>query len=181
MDNKNSFHIIYYPETETLHLCHITQDIFDSFNFSNFKIESLLITGDYLDYLVVPDGIKNVYCGSLGLRKISLPDSVKHLNCENNCLLNIILPDNIKYVNLNQNCLKDISFKNEPNKINVLILSKNYLETLNLENLPRTIKLLDLTNNFYLKEEFILLPNCLLRDCHEEGYIFSNIDDLDFL
>ncbi len=44
--------------------------------------------------LVLPDGIKKVYCWNNNLTELDLPDSVEWINCRANKITELICPDN---------------------------------------------------------------------------------------
>lgn len=81
------------------------------------NIDSLCINGDYLDHLVVPQGVSTVTLGPLGLRSLVLPDGVEFLYCSYNNLRELEIPESIFMADLGNNPLYKLRFRGEPTNL----------------------------------------------------------------
>ena len=110
---------------------HVDQEFVDKYDFSQHGcIETILINGDDVRTLRIPDGVKFVYCSKIGLRSIYLPDSVLLLVCNDNYLSHLDLPGNIDVVEANNNFITGITFRDTPTNLSILELKKNRLLSL---------------------------------------------------
>ena len=100
----------YDPETHSLKLANVTPDTMASVEWPA-GLETLIVAGDYLDTLVIPEGVDFVSCESLGLRNIVVPDSLLSLYCARNCLRSLELPSGLERLDASHNCLYDLSFR----------------------------------------------------------------------
>jgi hypothetical protein len=66
--------------------------------------------GDYLDELIIPEGIESVMCSYMGLRKLILPRSIKYVYANYNSLLELIVPNNIVVLEVSNNPLYNLRF-----------------------------------------------------------------------
>lgn len=136
----------------TLDMYHVTQDIIDTYDFTQHdSIQTLCISGDYLQTLRIPEGVVFAYIGRLGLRELYIPDSVEYLVCDNNFLTHLDLPACIDVVEANRNLITSISFRGEPDNLSVLELKGNRLMSLDFPVTDNLRKVL-LDDNPYLRE-----------------------------
>ena len=143
-----SFQFSYSPETKDLTLQYAKQADLTSFDFSKYDIETLCVLGDYIDHLIIPDGVKWVSANRLGLKTVSIPDSVKIIYLNNNFLTKIDLPGNIEQVYAKRNYLISVTFRNPPSKLTCLDLQENRLSHLDFE-IPKSIEVFRLRKNFF--------------------------------
>lgn len=155
-----SFHYEY--ESHDLTLYYAKQSDIDNFDF-NKKIDYLIINGDYIDTLIIPDGVKYVSVDNLGLKYLYVPDSVETLYANNNFLSSIELPENICKVCLNNNLLTKITSRGN-NMMNLFCLEveDNRLSTIDI-NIPDTIEVLRIrkNNNIHIDEKMKTIINRL--------------------
>lgn len=140
-----SFQYDYNIEDASLCIKYAKQTDIDNFNF-NMNIEYLTILGDYIDNLIIPNGVKWVCIEKLGLKTISIPDSVQYLYIDNNFLKSLELPIYIEKVVANNNYLENIISKGKLTKLYCLELEDNRLNNLNIE-IPETIEVLKIKKN----------------------------------
>lgn len=103
------------------------------------NLKGLVVIGDYLDSLDIPDGIESVVCSRLGLKRIHVPDSVKWLYCNDNFLEELEVPRNIKYLIAGDNLLHTLKFRGGPSC---------------------DLELLEINNNRFSRFDFDLPDSC---------------------
>ncbi len=136
----------------TLDMSHINQDIIDNYDFSQHgPIRTLCISGDYLQRLHIPEGVRFAYIGRLGLRELYVPDSIEYLVCDNNFLPHLDLPAGIDVVEANNNLITKVTFRGEPTNLSVLELRANRLLSLDFPVTDNLHKVL-IDDNPYLRE-----------------------------
>ena len=118
-----------------LSVSHVTPEDWKTIDMPD-GLTHLFITGDFLDELVVPEGVIMVNVPKLSLRSITLPESVTWLSCRKNCLRELALPGGIEYVDAHKNLLTRLEFRSPPTELGNLIVSHNNLSTLNFEATP---------------------------------------------
>ncbi len=61
----------------------------------------------YMDLieLVIPDGVRVVWCWNNKLTELIIPDSVVAVLCDKNLLTKLIVPDQVEYINCRNNQL----------------------------------------------------------------------------
>lgn len=119
-----TFEFDYDEETGLCIIDYATQEDIDSFTIPK-GTRHLHIMGDYIDRIVVPDGIETVVACKLGLKEICIPDSVKALYCNDNFIKHIELPSSIEVAEIKNNLLQTLCFRSEPTDIGTLKLSDN--------------------------------------------------------
>jgi hypothetical protein len=118
-------HINYYLGSVTLSF--VSNEDIKNFDFKN--ITKLSILTSKLDELIIPDGVTNVYCPNISIKKIYIPDSVEYLYCKKNLLEEVELPNNFKYINLKKNKIKKVTIRGEINRTDFFLnLRNNKLE-----------------------------------------------------
>lgn len=118
--------ISYEVDIKTLFVYHATQSDMDAYEWPN-DVKEIIIYGDEIYNLCVPDGVETVTCGHIPLKSLYLPDSVTRVYCDNCCLKNLDLPAGIKKVMANQNWLKRVTFRGQPYQLEELHLRENRL------------------------------------------------------
>lgn len=108
----------------------------------------LMISGDYLDELIIPSGIAACACPNLGLRKIVAPDGLQQLFCNRNCLRELVLPESLYALDASHNPLYHLTFRGEHPHINLLRLQSVKLKTLDVK--IRDTCEIDIRNNPHL-------------------------------
>jgi rRNA-processing protein FCF1 len=58
--------------------------------------------------LIVPEGVKFVYCDDNKLKELIIPEGVEWVSCKNNKLTELALPESVKYVYCDNNKLKEL-------------------------------------------------------------------------
>jgi hypothetical protein len=148
-------------------LFHAKQSDIDNFDFNKYNIDSLCIIGDYIDHLIIPDGVEWVSANRLGLKSLYIPDSVRTLYINNNFLACLDLPENIENLYAKKNYLTDVRFRKPPTKLISMDLQENRLTTLDFI-MPKTIEILRLRKNCFsiipdhLQHVINTLDNCCL-------------------
>lgn len=93
-------------------------------------MKSLIIYGDYVDHIVVPDGVDTFACKK-SLMTCTLPDSIEFLYLENNRLKEVELPQHVIIADLSDNYLEKIVFRGgQPESLKELYLQNNRLKIL---------------------------------------------------
>ena len=105
-----------------------TQKDIDTINWPH-DMKTLMIFGDYVDHIVVPDGVDTFACKK-SLLTCKLPDTIEFLYLDNNRLKDIELPQNIIIADISNNYLERITFREQPKKIKELYLQDNRLKKL---------------------------------------------------
>jgi hypothetical protein len=67
----------------------------------DIKYELYNRKGNYLSCcdiieLVIPDGVKEVYCSNNNLTELIIPDQVEYIDCDDNQLTKLDIPDSVK-------------------------------------------------------------------------------------
>lgn len=119
----------YNEEIEYIFIHNATTEEFADFTFPP-NVKSIIIDGDYLDTLIVPQGINAVTVVSLGLRKLIVPDGVEFLYCNYNNLRELELPSTICVADLGNNPLYQLTFRGDPMEMYRLELRNTRLRTL---------------------------------------------------
>jgi hypothetical protein len=113
----------------------------------------LVVIGDWVDHLTIPDGVAMAYVGGLALKTLYVPDSVTFLRCPKNCLRTLELPAGIETVHAYKNKLRTITFRAPPTALGSLDIHDNRMAGL----------------------EFAVPPTLEHIDIHESGLKWSTI------
>lgn len=103
-------YVKYYELSRTLHVDGVTPETWHQVRVPA-DTRRMVISGDYLDELVIPEGVKSVVCHGLGLRKLTVPASVEYLFCNRNCLRNLEVPHTIYMLDISYNPLYALTFR----------------------------------------------------------------------
>lgn len=154
VDDAYAFRATYEPMRDGLKLCidNVNEEDMRAFSFHP-GVKELVICGDFLDHLVVPDGVEWVYACNLALKTIHVPDSVVFLACDGNCLRALELPAGIEDVDAHDNCLRMLAFRGPPTR----------LESLNLRD-----------NRLMAGLDFIVPPTLYHIELHHSGVTWAN-------
>lgn len=106
-------------------------------------VKELVINGDYVDHLVLPDGVEWVYVEDLALKSLVVPDSVIYLHCPENRLRTLELPAGIENVTANKNKLRSLTFRGPPTCLSSLDIRDNRFAGLEFD-VPPTLTDVDL-------------------------------------
>ena len=123
MSNPFAFKATYDSENSYLTLQYARQKDIDNFIFPNNNIDYLDIFGDYLDTLIIPDGVEHACIDTLGLKHVYVPDSIKKLYCQDNFRGGP--PNNLFMLELEGNRFQRFDFE-IPKCCEVLNINKNY-------------------------------------------------------
>jgi len=143
---KYSFRWEYNIKQKYINIKYIKPEDLLTFDFSDKNFTELFIDGDYLEELIVPNGVETVVVNNLALRKLTLPDTVEFLYCENNCLKELELPSNIYKVDAHNNYIQQVTFKDSPKQLMYLNLENNRLLDFNFD-IPKTLTYLNIDGN----------------------------------
>jgi hypothetical protein len=58
--------------------------------------------------LVIPDGVKDIWCWENKLTKLILPNTIEYINCYDNNLTELIIPDSVVFVHCINNNLTEL-------------------------------------------------------------------------
>lgn len=105
----------FFVESCVFHVDHVTTDTWAAVEVPK-NTRRLVISGDYLDELVIPNGVESCVCCGLGLRKLVVPDSVAFLYCNRNNLRSLELPHGLYICDISDNPLYHLTFRNENNQ-----------------------------------------------------------------
>lgn len=111
-------------------------------------LAELSICGDYLDELIIPDGVWFVQCARLGLKKLVVPDSVRWLYCNDNFLEELEVPNTIEYLVAHDNILHTLRFRGgNPTKLGILELYHNRFTRFDFE-IPECCESVMINHNY---------------------------------
>lgn len=97
--------ITYYDEPRNqLHIDYAVQSDIDALDYPP-NLEEIRLLGDYVQHFAPPAVSNFLDCSRVGLRTLVVPDGVKTLWCEDNYLEELILPPSIQYVRANTNLI----------------------------------------------------------------------------
>lgn len=102
----------YFDFSKTFTIRNVTPEAMVDIVIPN-ETERLVIVGDYLDELVIPDGIVTCICPSLGLRRLVVPDSVEFLYCNRNNIRELELPERMYAADVSYNPMYDLHIRGE--------------------------------------------------------------------
>lgn len=115
-------------------------------DLENRNINDLSINGDYLEELIIPEGVTCAIIANLSLRKLHVPDSMKFLYCQNNCLKELELPENICNVDACNNYIEKVTFRNPAKELTYLNLKNNRITEFDF-TIPESLNYLNIENN----------------------------------
>ena len=119
----------------SLTLSNVTNESFINYKFKKKIIDLHIVSGNKLDELIIPEGIKTLFCQEISLKKIHLPDSLEELYCKGNLLEEIELPTNFKYIDLKRNKIRNVKLRGQLNKTDFFLnLRHNNLDNLDFMN-----------------------------------------------
>lgn len=153
-----------------------TQEDIDTIldKYKNTQIDEIIIQGDEIDTLNIPEGVTRVICCGVALRHVNLPDSVEVAFLDDNKLREVVLPGKIKRVSLKNNLISFLSFReptNSPSQLEALNLFDNRLQKLIFKPPPTLYKM-----NIY-KNEFLHTIDEDLRH-HMDTMCDSDFEDM---
>lgn len=100
----------FYPNSRVFHVNCVTPETWADVQVPT-NTRRLVISGDYLDELIIPDGVESCDCVGLGLRRLVVPDSVEYLHCNRNNLRSLELPHGLYACDISNNPLYDLRFR----------------------------------------------------------------------
>lgn len=158
----------YHESTHTFFIRNVNNDAMKKVVIPPMA-KSLLIDGDYLDELVIPEGIVFCACPNLGLRTLIVPDSVEHLFCNRNTLRDLELPKSLYSLDASHNPLYTVSFRAEMPAISILRMRSVKATTLDFK--VNEFCEVDLRDNRQLVNLSPELRNaCIKNPCYEEEF-----------
>lgn len=146
------FQVKYDEERRSMFIKHATPESITVFlhEFPDWKnVYELVINGDYIPYITIPDGIESFSCPDCSLRQVYIPNTIKHLNLEKNKLAHIDLPPDIETVNLRKNLIQTINFRAPPKCLHYLELDYNRLKQLQFAP-PPSLWCISIKHNLFL-------------------------------
>lgn len=158
--------INYASDLNTVFIQHASQADIDAYEWPA-NLEEIILYGDNVYELRVPDGVETVTCSGVPLHTLHLPDSVTLLYCENCCLKTLELPAGIIKVITSHNWLKSVTFRDKPYQLQELLLKDNRLSTLDFDP-PSSLFHVDFRHNHTrpIKMNNALARHvCKLDDC----------------
>lgn len=66
-------------------------------------IKKLFCFNNIIEELILPEGIKKVWCFNNKIKELILPDSLEYLSCINNNLTELTIPKNSQYIYCDRN------------------------------------------------------------------------------
>lgn len=128
---SDTFDFHYTVTDSRMHVWYANQnDVDELLSTLSPRIKEITICGDYVDHVIIPDGIEYVYVLDAGLKTIHVPDSVKTLDVSINLLKTLELPANIEYVRAKYNKIETVTFRGTPAKLHHLQLKSNRVHDL---------------------------------------------------
>lgn len=73
-------------------------------------VNEVRIYGDFLDELSIPEGVIEIYCCNLGLKRLHLPSTAEWVYASNNCLRELDVPPKINMLDVSYNPLYNLRF-----------------------------------------------------------------------
>lgn len=99
----------YKNELKQLKILHATPQEMSGFVWPD-DVSYVIISGDFLDELIIPEGVTELYCFNLGLKKLHLPSTAEYVYASNNCLLELDVPPKISFLDVSYNPLYNLRF-----------------------------------------------------------------------
>jgi hypothetical protein len=135
----------YTFEDEEMYIYEAAQHDIDNMVWPD-TMKTLMIHGDYVDHIVVPEGVDTFACRK-ALMTCKLPDSIEFLYLENNRIKEIELPQDIIIADVSDNYLESITFRGgRPQKLKELYVQNNRLKTLEFHP-PQSLNTLNIRFN----------------------------------
>lgn len=114
----------------SLSLYHVTPEEMRDFAWPQ-GIEYVSFFGDYLEELVVPNGVNRVFCTNLGLRRLVLPSTVVQVYANMNSLRELTVPSTIMFLELSYNPLYNLYFNGgDPMQLARLVVCNTNISSL---------------------------------------------------
>lgn len=104
----------FYEHSQTFHVDHVTPESWANIDIPQ-NTKRLVISGDFLDELVIPNGVVSCICHGMGLRKLTVPDTVEYLFCNRNQLRSLELPHAMYMCDISHNPLYHLRFRKDEN------------------------------------------------------------------
>jgi hypothetical protein len=123
-----SFNVDFCEESGTLVLQCATQADIDAYMWPKGAL-NVILAGDQVNHLVLPEGVETVYCNNQGLCSLTLPDSCIIVRAENNRLTELELPAGVQWVTAQNNKIVELRFRGgaQPTALSQLDLENNRL------------------------------------------------------
>lgn len=102
----------FFEQTKTFTIRNVTPEAMSGIVIPK-ETERLVIVGDYLDELNIPDGIITCICPSLGLRRLIVPDSVEFLYCNRNNIRELELSERMYAADVSYNPMYDLHIRGD--------------------------------------------------------------------
>lgn len=136
----------YVPNIDTVLIQNASQADIDAYEWP-VGLQEIILYGDNVYELHVPDGVESVTCANVPLNKLTLPDSVTRVYCDYCCLGTLELPAGVIKVVANNNWLTSVTFRGgKPHQLEELFLHVNRLVELDFEP-PESLFKIDLHHN----------------------------------
>jgi len=149
-DPNNAYSFQYEYKFSNTYRCitanYIKPENLDKLDLENRNINDLAINGDYLEELIIPNGVTCAIVADLSLRKLYVPDSMEFLYCQNNCLKELELPENIYNVDASNNYIEKVTFRNSAKQLKYLNLKNNRIADFDF-TIPESLNYLNIENN----------------------------------
>ena len=135
VDLNESLEILNFPQKEKkeykLILHNVTQTNFYQLKFPE-SVTDLILNGKMTN-LIIPDGIKDIYCCNMGLRSIYICESLEFLECCDNELETIELTKNLLCANVRDNKITTVTCREKLEKLACLDILNNRVTDLNID------------------------------------------------
>jgi hypothetical protein len=166
-DDPFKFSTDYNEESKCLYVSYAKQEDIDNLKIPE-DTEELCIYGDYFYKLKVPDGIKSILCGNVGLVEVELPDSIENIYLERNKIEKLEIPPNAQVVKVNNNIIRTLTFRGgDPKYLEDLDLSFNRISKFNFIP-PKCLKYVNIWRNYDKSDEDV---------CDALKQLISNSED----
>jgi hypothetical protein len=108
-----TFQADYDEEFGSLSIHFATQADMDAYVWPQ-GVKTVMLNGDQVNHLHVPDGVESVFCAAQGLCTLRVPDSCIVLGANDNRLTELELPAGIEWVAAQNNHLGELRFRGGP-------------------------------------------------------------------
>jgi hypothetical protein len=169
------FEYEHYEDGLKLVIENATDDYLRAFEYHPDTTE-LVVSGDWVDHLTLPDGIAMAYVEGLALKTLDVPESVTFLHCPKNCLRTLELPAGIQTVHAYKNKLRSITFRAPPTALACLDIRQNRMAGLEFA-VPPTLEYIDVHESGL---KWPTIGPCITQYLlHYPGELGSSLHDID--
>jgi len=135
LDLNESLEILNFPDKEKkayqLTLYNVNQTNFYQLKLPEY-VTDLILHGKMTD-LIIPEGIKDIYCCNMGLKTVHICESLEFLECCDNDLETIELTKNLLCANVRDNKIKTVTCREKLEKLACLDILNNRVTDLDID------------------------------------------------